>query len=122
MPATPQLKSGDARPLTRSPRRPAGNVTGFTSVETGLAGKWLELLKELSPALAAVTVVYNTENPAWRPRVELMRGVAPALGLRIVDAPVSSTAEIESGIGRLAKRTWGSWSCQACSRRRIATR
>ena len=30
--------------------RPGGNITGFLNFEYGLAGKWLELLKQITPA------------------------------------------------------------------------
>jgi putative ABC transport system substrate-binding protein len=29
--------------------RPGGNITGFSVFEYGISGKWLELLKEISP-------------------------------------------------------------------------
>ena len=32
--------------------RPGGNVTGFSHIEGSLAGKWLELLKEIAPRVA----------------------------------------------------------------------
>jgi putative ABC transport system substrate-binding protein len=32
--------------------RPGGNVTGFTNIEPTMAGKWLELLKEIAPRVA----------------------------------------------------------------------
>ena len=32
--------------------RPGGNVTGFTNIEASMAGKWLELLKEIAPRVA----------------------------------------------------------------------
>jgi putative tryptophan/tyrosine transport system substrate-binding protein len=39
--------------------RPGGNVTGFITMEGSIAGKWLELLKELSPSVARVAFVLN---------------------------------------------------------------
>jgi ABC-type uncharacterized transport system substrate-binding protein len=30
--------------------RPGGNATGFMTTEYGMAGKWLELLKQIAPA------------------------------------------------------------------------
>jgi len=43
-----------ADPLTQgfvpSMRQPGGNVTGFSLIEFSLAGKWLNLLKEIAPA------------------------------------------------------------------------
>ena len=37
--------------------RPGGNVTGFTFVEYGMSGKWLELLKEIAPNVTRVAVL-----------------------------------------------------------------
>jgi putative tryptophan/tyrosine transport system substrate-binding protein len=39
--------------------RPGGNVTGFTSMEGSVAGKWLELLKEIAPRVARVVFLFN---------------------------------------------------------------
>src|ERR1700756_3693516 len=39
--------------------RPDGNVTGFTSIEPTMAGKWLELLKEIAPRVARVAFLFN---------------------------------------------------------------
>jgi putative ABC transport system substrate-binding protein len=39
--------------------RPGGNVTGFTPFVPSLGGKWVELLKELSPGLAGVVLFFN---------------------------------------------------------------
>src|SRR5262249_8501329 len=37
--------------------RPGGNTTGFTLFEYGVAGKWLELLKEIAPGVTRVAVL-----------------------------------------------------------------
>jgi putative ABC transport system substrate-binding protein len=44
--------------------RPAGNVTGLTSLSRELSGKRLELLKEATPKIARVTVLYNPNAPS----------------------------------------------------------
>jgi hypothetical protein len=44
--------------------RPGGNATGFTNFEYGIAGKWLELLKEIAPGVTRVAVLRET---AMRP-------------------------------------------------------
>src|SRR5947207_2961563 len=38
--------------------RPGGNVTGFISLEPTIAGKWLELLKEIEPHIAKVAFLF----------------------------------------------------------------
>jgi putative ABC transport system substrate-binding protein len=43
---------------------PGGNITGFSSAEFSVAGKWLELLKQIAPTVARVAVIYDPTNPA----------------------------------------------------------
>jgi ABC-type uncharacterized transport system substrate-binding protein len=47
--------------------RPGGNVAGFTNIEPTMAGKWLELLKEIAPRVARVAFLFN---PAVAPYAE----------------------------------------------------
>src|SRR6516165_10150544 len=47
--------------LIESLARPGGNATGFTAYEYSLAGKWLEMLKEIAPAVTRVVVLFNPE-------------------------------------------------------------
>ena len=46
--------------------RPGGNATGFASAEYGMAGKWLELLKQIAPHVKHAAVIRN-------PRVTIRR-------------------------------------------------
>jgi putative ABC transport system substrate-binding protein len=39
--------------------RPGGNITGFSSYEFTIGGKWVDLLKRLAPATARVAVMFN---------------------------------------------------------------
>ncbi len=45
--------------------RPGGNATGFTAVEYGFSGKWLELVKQIAPAVTRVAVI------RWRSRIAI---------------------------------------------------
>ena len=42
--------------------RPGRNVTGFTPFEPSLGGKWLSLLKEITPSLEHVGLLFNPET------------------------------------------------------------
>ena len=44
--------------------RPGGNATGFMSNEYSLSGKWLELLKQIAPAVTRAAVLRDPANPA----------------------------------------------------------
>jgi putative ABC transport system substrate-binding protein len=62
--------------------RPGGNITGFSTFEPEIGGKWLELLKEISPRLRRVAVV---TDPAFKGFAALSRAIermAPAFALR----------------------------------------
>lgn len=83
--------------------RPGGNVTGFTAFEASMAPKWLELLKEATPGLAHVALLFN---PKTAPHVESLflhsiEAAAPSLGIAAVPARVQSSAEIEDAIRAL---------------------
>jgi putative ABC transport system substrate-binding protein len=43
--------------------RPGGNITGFTQFEYSLAGKWLQLLKEIAPGVTNVGVLRDLGGP-----------------------------------------------------------
>jgi putative tryptophan/tyrosine transport system substrate-binding protein len=67
-PTTPIVFAQVIDPLgsgfVESMARPGGNVTGFTQFEYSLAGKWLELLKELAPGVTRVAVLRDpTRGP-----------------------------------------------------------
>ena len=51
--------------------RPGGNSTGFTNIEGSMAGKWLELLKQIAPGVNRVALLFN---PATAPYAEIYIG------------------------------------------------
>ena len=82
---------------------PGGNVTGFSNLEPGIGGKWLELLKEIAPGVTKVAVMFN---PATSPYNELFeRSVedgARTFGVQVSRVPVHDDAEIAAVFERLA--------------------
>jgi putative tryptophan/tyrosine transport system substrate-binding protein len=80
--------------------RPGGNSTGFTNFEPTIGGKWLELLKEIAPAMERLAMVLNPETvPGGINGVQLRAGesAAVAFGTTLRMMPFRSAAEIESG-------------------------
>jgi putative ABC transport system substrate-binding protein len=41
--------------------RPEGNMTGFTDFEYSMGGKWLDLLKEISPSVTQIAFIFNPD-------------------------------------------------------------
>ena len=74
--------------MVASLAHPGGRITGFTNYEFAMGGKWLELLREIEPRLAAVLVVLNPDNPGAPGLLRAIEAAAPSLGVavRSVDA------------------------------------
>ena len=84
--------------------RPGGSVTGFTNIEPTMAGKWLELLKEIAPRVKRVVLLFN---PATAPYAEYylnpFKAAAASFAVEAIAAPVHNTSELESVIATLAR-------------------
>jgi len=88
--------------IVKSLSRPAGNITGFTSFNAETGGKWLELLKEISPATKQATVIFNPKTATQAIFLPTMEAVAPRMGIALTRAEVSDQASIKAAIGKLA--------------------
>jgi putative ABC transport system substrate-binding protein len=93
--------------MVASLAKPGGNITGFTSFNGALAGKWLQLLKEIAPATEHVAAVYNPATAPYAIFLPVMEGAAPQVAVTLERAPVSSPAEIEQAIRKLAAAPGG---------------
>ena len=83
--------------LVSSLARPGGNVTGISITPADLAGKRLELMKELVPGLARVAVLWRPANPSNPIQLrEAEAGPPRTLRLQVQSLPVSSADDLES--------------------------
>ncbi len=80
------LALGDpvATGLVASLARPGGNVTGTTSMSSGLAAKRLELLKEVVPRISRVLVLSYLVDPIAPPQVKELESAAHSLGVKLL--------------------------------------
>src|SRR5215469_3192494 len=51
--------------LVRSLARPGGNITGFGAIDPPIIGKWLQLLKDVDPAVSRVSIIFNPETQPY---------------------------------------------------------
>lgn len=86
--------------------KPGGNITGFTTFEPAMAGKWLQLLRQAAPAIRRVAAVFNprTAPMILMPSVEAF---IPAVQLQLAPAPAHNAAELEQAISRFAEEPYG---------------
>ncbi len=99
--------------LVDSLARPGGNITGFTSVETALAGKRLELLKETVPKLLRVAVLWDPQNPSSAQEWKATQAAAVNLGLQLHSMAVRSADRYENAFKEALKAR--SAALAACS-------
>jgi putative ABC transport system substrate-binding protein len=82
---------------------PGGNVTGFITMEPTMAGKWLEMLKEIAPRVKRVAFLFN---PATAPYFEYylnpFKATAPSFAVEAIAAPARDVSELESVIAAQA--------------------
>jgi putative ABC transport system substrate-binding protein len=95
--------------LAASLSRPGGNATGFMLFEASLAGKWLELLKEIAPHVSSVAAVFN---PATAPRgggyyLASVEAAAKALGMEVIASPIHAESDLEDLIAKQARQPNG---------------
>ena len=78
--------------------QPGGNVTGFSSWEYAIAGKWLELLKEIAPRTTRVAVLRDSTIAAGPAEFGAIQAVAPSHGTELRAVDMRNAGEIERGI------------------------
>jgi ABC-type uncharacterized transport system substrate-binding protein len=90
--------------LVASLARPGGNITGFTSFEFPIIGKWLETLKEIDPGIRRIAFMFNPETAPYYPHLLRQFGSAAAsLATELSATPVRNEAEIEVATTTLAR-------------------
>jgi putative ABC transport system substrate-binding protein len=92
--------------LVSSLARPGGNITGFTNFEPSMGGKWLEILRDLDPRIRRVAILFNPGTAPAGGKLYLIpfKHAGEALGIEMIEAPVSSSADIQQAINSLARQ------------------
>jgi len=86
---------------------PGGNATGFTNAEYGASGKYLELLKEISPRTARAAVLRDPTVPQGIGQFGAIQAVAPSLGVELRPIDVHDAKEIERAVTAFARSANG---------------
>jgi putative tryptophan/tyrosine transport system substrate-binding protein len=83
--------------------RPGGNATGFTYVEYGMGGKWLEVLKEIAPRVTRAAVLRDPTLAVGIGLLGAIQSAAPAFGVETSPIDVRNASEIERGVMDFAR-------------------
>jgi putative tryptophan/tyrosine transport system substrate-binding protein len=97
--------------FVQSLARPGGNITGYTSFDPALMGKWLQLLKEAAPGLTRVVAIFNPDTTPYAFFTRDLKAGSPSLGVTVIPAPVHDDAAIEEAISAQAREPGGGLIC-----------
>jgi putative tryptophan/tyrosine transport system substrate-binding protein len=88
---------------------PGGNITGFTTLDSALGGKWVGLLKEIAPhTLRAALLINPTTAPPLQSYMPSIQSAATSFAVEVSAAPVHAKDEIEGVIAAQARNPGGS--------------
>jgi len=97
------VKLGFVSSLTR----PGGNITGFSTFEYPIGGKWLELLKDTAPGRTRVAVLLDPDNPSHVAYLQGVETAAATFGVQLTRSDVRNAADIERAINDFAQQPNG---------------
>ena len=83
--------------------RPGGNMTGLTTFEAGIAGKWCSMLKEVAPRIKRAAFLANPEIGTYDFYLRAAQAPAAALAIELVPRPVKNATEITNEIEGFAR-------------------
>jgi putative ABC transport system substrate-binding protein len=88
--------------------RPGGNITGFINIESSLASKWIELLKEVAPRVTRAGLMFNPETAPYADYyLRPFEVAARSYAVEPVAASVRSAEDIERVVASVGNRPDG---------------
>jgi putative ABC transport system substrate-binding protein len=87
--------------------RPGGNASGFLLFEFGVAGKWLDLLKQIAPALTRVAVIRDPTISAGIGQWTVIQAMAPSTGVDLSLVNIHNATQVEHDITAFARSANG---------------
>ena len=86
--------------------KPGSNLTGLALYDASVSGKWIDMLKEITPSLARVAVLANPKLTFdyWLRAAEV---VAAQFNVKIISKPAENATEIKQAIETFAREPNG---------------
>jgi putative tryptophan/tyrosine transport system substrate-binding protein len=87
--------------------RPGGNITGFSSFDPAMGGKWVQVLQKIAPGVKRMAVLLRPETPISAPMERAAAAAGSLLGIAVSGAAVHNGDEIERAISIFARQSDG---------------
>jgi putative ABC transport system substrate-binding protein len=84
---------------------PGGNTTGFANLEATIAGKWLELFREIVPGTTRISIMFNPASSFAEQFFRAAEAASQRLAIEVVALRVRSAAEIDATVGTLSRES-----------------
>ncbi len=89
--------------LVASLARPGGNITGLSDFHSDLGPKRLEFLKEITPSISRIAVLWNPNVRTNQFKLKALQAVAPALGLTLVPLKFGNREDLDRAFASMEK-------------------
>ena len=82
--------------------RPGGNITGLTTFEPSIAGKWVSMLKEVAPRIKRAGFLANPDVASYGYYLNAAKAPAASLEIELVPCAVKNSDEIRQAVSAIA--------------------
>jgi putative ABC transport system substrate-binding protein len=89
--------------LVNSLARPGGNVTGMSGMVSDLAGKCVELSRELRPQAKRVAALFNAPDPFSKAFLDEIQAAGKTTGMAIEPVPIHGATELDAAFAAMEK-------------------
>ncbi|MDF2975187.1 MAG: transporter substrate binding protein [Microvirga sp.] len=90
--------------LVESLSKPGGNITGFSTFEPEIGGKWVETLAEAAPTIKRVGILFDPNYTGFAKLTLAIEATAPRFGVQTIAIEGRDGDAIEQGITRLTRQ------------------
>src|SRR6185436_19470247 len=82
---------------------PGGNATGYMQFDYSLSAKWLEILKQVAPAVKRAGVLRDATTTGGVGQFAVIQSVAASLGIDVFPIGAGDRGEVEGGMAKIAR-------------------
>jgi putative ABC transport system substrate-binding protein len=87
--------------------RPGGNITGFQAADSGLGSKWIEVLRELDPAIGRIAVLYGSDSEGNMALLHAAEAGAKATAVPLIPIDIHIDTALDAALASFSRQPGG---------------